>query len=306
MRWHSSPLCVLLFTTLIGWLMASGLKICAFKMDRFNSNKLSNSRLKYTMMRILSHCDITLLQGVIDPDLSVAKTLTAAVNRYSQRYKDSLFNYVSSEGLGKDKQRYLFIYRKKMVNVTDKHQYVNSTFLRPPFSVKFQSSKTKIQVFALVPLHADPAHAVQEIDKLLDVCREVQQNFNTSNLMLLGDFHAGCAHMTRPDKKRIRLFSDPKFFWLIGDRTDSTVDEKTSCPYDRIVVYGKTFLKSIKAFSTKVYNYAKEFKVPKNQVMQLSQHFPVMTVLKSSAHLYQATPLLLVLSVVLWAAQLSL
>lgn len=53
--------------------------------------------------------------------------------------------------------------------------------------------------------------------------------------MFLGAFNAGCGHMTRQDKANIRLFSNPGFFWLIGDKVDTTVGDLTSCAYDRWV-----------------------------------------------------------------------
>lgn len=53
--------------------------------------------------------------------------------------------------------------------------------------------------------------------------------------MFLGNFHAGCAYMTRADKKKIRLFKDLNFSWLIGDKVDTTVSAETSCAYDRCV-----------------------------------------------------------------------
>lgn len=53
--------------------------------------------------------------------------------------------------------------------------------------------------------------------------------------MFLGDFSAGCAYLTRADKKKIRLFTSSKFHWLIGDKMDTTVTDETSCAYDRFV-----------------------------------------------------------------------
>lgn len=53
--------------------------------------------------------------------------------------------------------------------------------------------------------------------------------------MFLGNFHAGCAHMTRADKKHIRLFKNLNFSWLIGDKVDTTITEEKSCAYDRCV-----------------------------------------------------------------------
>nr|XP_040050058.1 sorting nexin-21-like [Gasterosteus aculeatus aculeatus]XP_040050059.1 sorting nexin-21-like [Gasterosteus aculeatus aculeatus]XP_040050060.1 sorting nexin-21-like [Gasterosteus aculeatus aculeatus]XP_040050061.1 sorting nexin-21-like [Gasterosteus aculeatus aculeatus] len=61
----------------------------------------------------------------------------------------------------------------------------------------------------------------------------------------------------------------------------------------RIVVHGEPFLKTISPFSAKVFNYMKDFKLPKREALQVSNHLPVEVRLKSSALLLQATPLLI-------------
>lgn len=53
--------------------------------------------------------------------------------------------------------------------------------------------------------------------------------------MILGDLNAGCSYVTIKGWRALRLRSDPKFHWLIGDEQDTTVREKTHCAYDRSV-----------------------------------------------------------------------
>ncbi|XP_041802336.1 deoxyribonuclease-1-like 1 isoform X2 [Chelmon rostratus] len=304
MRWCSPylPLLLLvlllsLLTLLVGGATDSGFRICAYNVQKFNMEKASNRRVMHTLTRILSRCDISLLQEVMDPDGKAIKSLLSSLNRYD----DYTYQSVSSKSLGNspsDMQQYVFIYRNNTVNVTGQHQYQKEqSFLREPFAVQFQSKKTAIKNFILVPLHTDPRKAVQEIDRLYDVFEEVSKKWKNMNVMFLGDFHASCAYLTRPDKKNIRLFTNSKFSWLIGDKVDTTVSDETNCAYDRIVVYGKDFLKAISPFSTKVFNFAKEFKLTKTKALELSDHLPVEVKLKSSAPLLQTTPLLILLSV---------
>ncbi|KAJ0064639.1 hypothetical protein NL108_011490 [Boleophthalmus pectinirostris] len=197
-----------------------------------------------------------------------------------------VYAQVSSRPLGKDKndmQYYTFLYRTQTVSVTGQHQHESTDFVRPPFAVLFNSSKTLEPVeFVLIPLHSEPTKAVQEIDKLYDVFLEVVKKWQNTNVMFLGDFHAGCGYMTRAHKKDIRLFSNTSFSWLISDRTDTTVTDQTSCPYDRIVVYGSSFLKHVKPFSAKVFNPMKRFKIHSRRLVEVSDHFPIEVDLKSS------------------------
>ncbi|XP_035015281.2 deoxyribonuclease gamma isoform X1 [Hippoglossus stenolepis] len=311
MRWRSScrPLLLLLsfLTLLVGRETVSGFRICSYNVDNFNLAKASNYRLVHTLTRVVHRCDICLLQDVVDPDGKVVRTLLSAINRESHRYDNYVYQSVSSKGLGRsvgDKKKYVFIYRTETVNVADQHQYETKppTFAREPFAVQFQSRTTVIKKFILVPVHTDPPQAVQEIDRLYNVFEKVREKWNSTNVMFLGDFHAACAHMNRSDKKKIRLFTNTNFTWLIGDKVDTTVSEDTSCAYDRIVVYGKPFLKAISPTSVKVYDFGKELKLKKSKVSDLSDHFPVEVELKSSALinsaalLLQATPLLILLS----------
>lgn len=259
----------------------NGFRICSYNVPQFNKAKSSNSRIIHTVKKICFRCDISLLLGV--EDAASVNTLLSALNRYSEKYK---FKSVLSKPLGtgsKNQELYTFIYRIQTVNVTGQHQYQSSGFVRPPFSVRFQSKKTLAQEFVLIPLHSEPSKAVQEMDKLYEVFLEVLHKWNNKNVILLGDFHADCAYMTRPDKKNIRLFSNTSFSWLIPDRVDTTLTEETNCAYDRIVVFGKSFLKQIKPFSAKVFNPVKHFKVRSSELVQVSEHLPLEVDLKSSA-----------------------
>ncbi|XP_074500953.1 deoxyribonuclease-1-like 1 isoform X2 [Sebastes fasciatus] len=299
MRWSSPhlPLLLLLFlfsflTTLVG-----GFKICAYNVQQFNFAKASNSRVLHTVMRIVARCDICLLQEVMDPDGRVIKALLVSLNRYD----DYSYKSVSSKSLGNsanNMQQYVFIYRTDTVKVMASHQYQKKqSFVREPFAVQFESAKTAIKKFILVPLHTDPGQAIKEIDRLYDVFEEVSKKWNNMNVMFLGDFHAGCAYLTRTNKKSIRLFTNSAFSWLIGDKVDTTVNDETNCAYDRIVVHGKTFLKAISPFSAKVFNYPKEFKLTRSTARGISDSLPLEVTLKSSALLLQATPLLILITV---------
>ncbi|KAM3872274.1 deoxyribonuclease-1-like 2 [Diretmus argenteus] len=171
--------------------------------------------------------------------------------------------------------------RGETASVMGQHQYQKKqSFTREPFAVHFHSNKTALQDFVLVPLHTSPHQAVQEIDRLYDVFEEVSRKWKTKNVMFLGDFHAGCAHMTRSDRKKIRLFTKRDFFWLISNKVDTTVGD-VDCPYDSSVA-------------------------PACQVLKVSDHFPVEVELKSSARLLQATPLLILLSLCVIMCQSAL
>ncbi|KAK2850896.1 hypothetical protein Q5P01_007172 [Channa striata] len=303
MRW-SSPHCPLLLfflffsflTLFVGRAAVSGFRICAYNVPQFSPKKATNLRMVHTLTRVVSRCDICVLQNVQDPSGKAIKTLLSNLNRYDESFYQSL----SSRSLGNstdDMQQYVYLYRIHSVAVTGHYQYESKQFfVRDPFVVKFQSNRTIIGDFILVPLHSDPSQAVAEIDKLYNVFEEVSTKWNNTNVMFLGDFHAACGYVSRNDRKKIRLYTDAGFSWLIRDRVDTTVNSKISCAYDRIVVYGQPFLKAIKPFSAQAFNFGQDFKLPKAMVLEVSDHLPVEVTLKSSGTLFQAQPLLILLS----------
>lgn len=303
MRWRSSGLSLFLLLSIFVLKSATELRICAYNVQKFDSAKASNERLMHYLKLVLTRCDISLLQHVVDPDGQAIEKLLSVLNRYEEYDYEA----VASESLGNspdDKQKYVFIYRMQTVNMTGQYQYRSQqSFVREPFVVRFQSKNASIGEFILVPLHSEPSKAVQEINKLYDVFVEVSKKWNNTNVMFLGDFHASCAYVKRSDRKNIQLFMKSEFSWLIRNREDTTVTDATSCAYDRIVVHGEPFLRAIKPFSAKVFDLGAEFKMSRSEVVQLSDHYPVEVVLKSSALFLQATPLLSLISasVILWS-----
>ncbi|KAM6977711.1 deoxyribonuclease gamma-like [Aplochiton taeniatus] len=305
MKWLFSPL---LPSVLLLLLVRQGLgfRICAFNTPSFNTSKASNYRVIYALTRVVSRCDICLLQGVMDPTSVATKALVKALNRYDKRYH---YLFVSSGGLGaspNDLRQYVFLYRQESVTAMGQYQYPDkqNDFTREPFVVRFQSNITVAGEFALIPLHTAPSMAVKEIDQLYEVFEEVMKKWNITNVMFLGNFNAGCAHMTRASKKDIRLFTMPGFYWLIGDKEDTTVRDITNCPYDRIVVHSQSFLKNIEPYSAKVFNFAKALRLSKDKVLKISDRFPVEVELqtKDTAQSSQITPLIFILglSVIVW------
>ncbi|XP_010898302.1 deoxyribonuclease gamma-like isoform X4 [Esox lucius] len=234
----------------------SGFKICAFNVRNFDIAKSTNYRVMHTLTKVVSRCDICLLQEVKDVQGKVVKALVGSLNRYS--------------------------IRNETVEVKDKYQYADkkNAFSRDPFIVRFQAKATEIEDFALIPLHTVAIEATNEIDQLYDVFEEVKLKWKSTQVMFLGTLNAACGYMTGKDKANIRLFSNPGFYWLIGDKVDTTVRAISNCAYDRIVVHGQPFLKAIKPYSAKVFNIAKEYKLTVDKALEVSDHFPVEVELK--------------------------
>ncbi|KAJ8373137.1 hypothetical protein AAFF_G00271010 [Aldrovandia affinis] len=214
------------------------LLIGAFNIRSFGDTKASNATLMDIIVQIVHRYDVLLIQEVRDTDLSATKKLMQLVNKGSSPY---VYRHIVSEPLGRStyKERYLYLYREETVSVAKNFTFDDGcepcgtdTFSREPFVVKFSSSLSAVGEFALIPQHTSPDSAVKEIDALYDVVAETRARWNTDNIMLMGDFNAGCSYVLDSEWQQIRLYTDKSFHWLIPDSADTTVGH-TVCPYDR-------------------------------------------------------------------------
>ncbi|XP_076025642.1 deoxyribonuclease-1 [Genypterus blacodes] len=266
---------VLLLVALLG--RCHSLLLGAFNIKSFGDKKASNSTLMDIISTIVHRYDIILIQEVRDSDLSATRKLMERVNKGSAE-----FRHIVSEPLGRSsyKERYLFIYREQTVSVVKNYTYDDGcepcgtdAFIREPFVVMFSSRQSGGRSLVLVPQHVSPDFAVKEVDALYDVVKDVQTRWKTNDIVLLGDFNAGCSYVTTSEWEHIRLFTDKSFHWLITEQTDTTVTH-THCPYDRIVVTSD-MLRWVQPGSARVYDYMKDLKLSHSLALAISDHYPV-------------------------------
>ncbi|XP_054891825.1 deoxyribonuclease-1 isoform X1 [Poeciliopsis prolifica] len=264
--------------------LSSSLLLGAFNIKTFGETKASNTTLMDVISTIVHRYDVILIQEVRDSDLSATKKLMEHVNKGS-----SQFSYIVSEPLGRSTytERYLFLYRQASVSVVKSYTYDDGcescgtdTFMREPFVVMFSSKYTALPSFTLIPQHTSPDFAVVETNALYDVVTDVRTRWNTNNIVLLGDFNAGCNYVSGSDWDQIRLFTDKSFHWLIPSTADTTVSH-TNCPYDRIVVTAD-MLKGVVYSSAQVYDFMADLRLSHSLALAVSDHFPVEVKLTTS------------------------
>uniref|UniRef100_A0A672G4P0 Deoxyribonuclease n=1 Tax=Salarias fasciatus TaxID=181472 RepID=A0A672G4P0_SALFA len=263
--------------------VASSLKICAFNVQSFGESKANNRKVMGILLKILSRCDLCLIQEVRDSKGEVIQALVKDLNRYQQ---SNSYSYVESERLGRTtyKEQYVYIYRNNKLKVKDQYQYpkvggegTNETdvFSRGPFIVRFHSSTTLVKDLILIGQHTSPKRAMKEMDELYTVFKWIYKNWKTENVMILGDLNAGCSYVTTKGWRAVRLRSDPRFRWLIGDEQDTTVRESTHCAYDRIIVHGREIMAGIEPGSAQPFNFKKDLRLTEAEALEVSDHFPV-------------------------------
>ncbi|CAN9516203.1 unnamed protein product [Ophioblennius macclurei] len=262
---------------------SSSLKICAFNVQSFGESKASNEKVMGILLKILSRCDLCLMQEVRDSKGEAIRALVKDLNRLD---KSTSYSYVESERLGRTsyKEQYVYIYRNDKLKVKDQYQYpkfggdgTNETdvFSREPFIVRFHSSTTLVKDLILIGQHTSPKRAMREMDELYSVFKWIYKNWKSENVMILGDLNAGCSYVTLKGWSAVRLRSDPRFRWLIGDDQDTTVRESTHCAYDRIIVHGREIAAGIEPGSARPFNFKKNLRLTEAEALEVSDHFPV-------------------------------
>ncbi|NXI67967.1 DNSL3 Deoxyribonuclease, partial [Anseranas semipalmata] len=264
------------------------LKICSFNVRSFGETKIARPEVVDVVVKVITRCDIMLLMEIKE---NKNRTCPLLVEKLAGQPKGQQEEYSCevSGRLGRKtyKEQYAFIYRK-LVSVKQTYQYPDTqpgdedAFAREPFVVWFQSPKTAVKEFAIIPLHTTPETAVREIDELYDVYLDVKQRWDTENFIFMGDFNAGCSYVPQKHWKSIRLRTYSEFAWLIGDKNDTTVKKSTSCPYDRIVVSGKQLSHAVVPHSVNIFDFQNAFQMTEEQALGVSDHFPVEFELKAS------------------------
>uniref|UniRef100_A0A669P0K7 Deoxyribonuclease 1 like 3 n=1 Tax=Phasianus colchicus TaxID=9054 RepID=A0A669P0K7_PHACC len=249
------------------------LRICSFNVRSFGAAKIARAEVLDAVVKIISRCDIMLLMEIKENKNRTCPLLVQQLAGQTNG-KGEEYSCVVSGRLGRKsyKEQYAFLYRRNLVSVKQTYQYPDTqpgdedAFSREPFIVWFQSPKTAVKEFAIVPLHTAPEMAVREIDELYDVYLDIKEHWDTQNFIFMGDFNAGCSYVPRKHWKNIRLRTSSEFAWLIGDTNDTTVRRSTSCPYDRIVVSGEQLSQAVVPHSANIFDFQMAFQMSEEQV----------------------------------------
>uniref|UniRef100_A0A667WW34 Deoxyribonuclease n=1 Tax=Myripristis murdjan TaxID=586833 RepID=A0A667WW34_9TELE len=247
---------------------------------QFTSRSLTG-HFFFLIPKILSRCDLSLIQEVRDSKGEAIQTLVRDLNR-CKFDKSNSYAYVESKRLGKKsyKEQYVYIYSEIHRDFLGILGGGNDTIIQ--LVSKLMSSFAVVKDFVLIGQHTCPKTAMKEIDELYTVFKGIYKKWKTDNVVILGDLNAGCSYITIKGWRAVRLRSDPKFRWLIGDDQDTTVRVKTHCPYDRIVVHGREIISSIVPGSAQPFNFKEEFHLTEEEALEVSDHFPVEVDLKPS------------------------
>lgn len=119
---------------------------------------------------------------------------------------------------------------------------------------------------------------MEEISALADVYDGVKTSLGIDDVLIMGDFNAGCNYVEYESWPRIKLATDKRFIWLISDTVDTTT-KGTDCPYDRFVVAGLDLVQAIIPRSPGVFYFDEEYNLSQDSVSYSAFFFLVVYVL---------------------------
>ncbi|TSM44128.1 Deoxyribonuclease-1 [Bagarius yarrelli] len=263
------------------------MKIASFNIRRLGLSKLKNENIVKYLIKIVSRYSIIVILEVVDKSGKAMAQFLKKLNSTGIN-KRHPYRMEMSSSLGRSlyKEQFACLYRPDEVKLTETYQYEDNqegdedAFSREPFILRFSLFNTMISDLVMIPVHTKPKDSQKEIDELYDVCMAVTKKWKTNNIMILGDFNADGAYVSKKKMKKIRLRSDPDFHWLIGDDVDTTASVANDYTYDRIVVYKDDMLNAVVSNSAKPFNFHEAYKLSEEMALKISDHYPVEVSLK--------------------------
>ncbi|KAM9365363.1 deoxyribonuclease 1 like 4, tandem duplicate 1 isoform 2-T4 [Pholidichthys leucotaenia] len=262
------------------------MKIASFNVQKFGRAKVSDPEVLNVLTKIVSRYNIIVILEVVDASGESVKTFMDALNKSNRKHHYTL---KISRRLGRNryKEQFMFLYRDDEVDLVGSYQFDDEemeggdVFARDPYILRFRCLNTVLKDLVMIPVHTKPDDSDKELDELYDVFQHVKKKWKTDNVMILGDFNADGAYVSKYKMKTIRIRSDKNFHWLIGDDVDTTANTGNTHTYDRIVIYGDDMLDAVVPNSAKPFNFQEEFGLTEEKALKVSDHYPVEVELKS-------------------------
>uniref|UniRef100_K7FMV4 Deoxyribonuclease n=1 Tax=Pelodiscus sinensis TaxID=13735 RepID=K7FMV4_PELSI len=242
-------------------------RICTFHLQRFAGPKAAKPPIMATLVKIISRCDIAVLQedakGQAVPALLHALNGTVSPESYSALSSPPL-------DIGRYREHYVFVYQSSRTQVLDAYMYPDEsparpdTFSRDPFLARFSLPSKALPALVLVPLHMVPTKAELVVDTLYDVFLELQAQWGAQDVMFLGDFNADCGYVAKKGWGQIRLR---------GARAPAPAPVTPFSP--RIVVHGERLLGLVVPGSAQPFDFPTALGLTEAEALEVSDHYPV-------------------------------
>ncbi|MDZ4851609.1 MAG: endonuclease/exonuclease/phosphatase family protein [Pirellulaceae bacterium] len=244
--------------------------VASFNIQVFGESKMNDRWVMEHLAEVIRQFDVVAIQEVRAKDQSILQTLVNFVNANGGRY-----DYLIGPRLGRSvsKEQYAYVYDSSRIITSNEYTYTLNDDIdalhREPLIARFvvrTSLTANPWTFSLVNLHTDPDEAVQEVDAMGGILREIR-NFEfmsgrEDDVILLGDLNAG------PEKMS-------KLQTLAGCRPllNEPTNVRENAVYDNIIIDPGTNLEF--TGNAGVLKLRTLFNISEEDALKLSDHNPV-------------------------------
>jgi endonuclease/exonuclease/phosphatase family metal-dependent hydrolase len=251
------------------------LLIGAFNIQVYGISKSNKTDVMNKIAKILNRYDMVVIQEVRDLSGNSIDTLYDYVNDDSSNTRN--YSKVVSNRLGStsSKEQYLYLYNTDKLELKNCEHFVEasaSDFEREPYICTFEIKRNN-KKFTVIPLHAKPSAAVEEITNLDLVLNYFDNNIASGNVLIMGDLNASCSYVTSSELNTIPLYTRGDYNWYIGNDIKTNLARGSDCAYDRIIGKGSFLDSSYK--SSGIYDYKTAFSLTHDEADDISDHYPV-------------------------------
>ncbi|RJU94822.1 MAG: hypothetical protein DWC08_01625 [Candidatus Poseidoniales archaeon] len=222
-------------------------RIASFNIKVFGETKMSKPAVVDVLVDIVLTYDLVAVQEIKDIDQTVPYDFLDSINANTTTQWDMMLSPRS--GLQDDDQssqeQYAFYFNTSVFrpigNGTLYNDSVEDSFQREPFIGQFElldenGTGTGFD-FSLITIHTKPGdETIGEINALHDVVESHLENNSGEEVVILGDFNAGCSYVSSSELSNSPL-AHSNYTWIIENNVDTTVSD-SYCAYDRIVTNG--------------------------------------------------------------------
>ncbi len=252
------------------------LKIAAFNALALGSRKIADPMVLANLTKIFSRFDLIFIQEVRDQPEQSLQIIADAVSKETQED----YRFIVSTPLGGSPryiEYYAYLYRRDLFSEAKEkafQDFCDSTcndFLREPYIVNF--TLPNLNTITFFGAHLQPKNAKIELESLGKFSDKIENQWQHSQTIVLGDMNADCRYLSRKSLDLIRDDSYLDFNWRISDDADTTVGP-TRCAYDRIITTGRPD-DEVVPNSAGIFEFDKEFNLTADEAMSVSDHYPV-------------------------------
>ncbi|EAQ82323.1 exonuclease/endonuclease/phosphatase family protein [Blastopirellula marina] len=244
------------------------IRIASFNIQVFGQSKMNKPEVMQVLTEIVRKFDVVAIQELRSSEQDVIPRFLQMINSTGRNY-DSIVG--PRLGRSSSKEQYVFLYDKNRIAVEPDSVFTindpSDLLHREPLVASFHAigaDRSRVPFrFTLINIHTDPDETDEELDALGEVYQLVRYSGPEDDVILLGDLNVSY-------KKLGALGKVPGITWTVSDEATNTLRKSS---YDNLVFIAA----DTREFTgvAEVYDTEKEFRLTRDQAMDVSDHLPV-------------------------------